>query len=149
MLRRPGAALVFRICTGGFFIAAGAAKLAQPASLFANQVKSFGILPGGWELPVALTLPWLELLSGLFLLTGLFTRWAAAIIGAQLAVFTIALSAAILAGSALENCGCLPGVSETPAQALVRDAIMIAWLATVFRGLPGSFSLDRWFDPAE
>jgi len=145
-LRHPGAALASRVIVGGFFIVAGAAKLYQPAGLFANQIKSFGILPGGWEPPLAAILPWLELVAGVFLFAGLMSRRAAVLIGLQLALFAAALSAAMLLGTAPEDCGCLPGVSETPAQALVRDAVMIAWLIGSYRGLPGYFSLDRWLE---
>jgi uncharacterized membrane protein YphA (DoxX/SURF4 family) len=144
LLRHSRAVLVFRVCIGGFFFIAGAAKLGQPAALFANQIKSYGILTGGWELPAAYILPWLELFSGSFLLVGFLSRWASILIGVQLAVFTVAISAAIFTGQDLKDCGCIPGISETPSQALVRDLIMIIWLSTSFRGLPGSLSLDRW-----
>jgi uncharacterized membrane protein YphA (DoxX/SURF4 family) len=144
--RHSRAVLVSRICLGGFFAVAGAAKLGQPAALFANQIKAYGIVPEGWELPMAYSLPWLELFSGAFLLVGFFSTWAAVLIEAQLVVFSAAISAAILLGRAPEDCGCLPGVSETPAQALIRDAIMIAWLAVSIRGMPGSLSVDGWLD---
>jgi uncharacterized membrane protein YphA (DoxX/SURF4 family) len=144
LLRHPGAVFVFRVCIGGFFFIAGAAKLGQPAALFANQIKSYGILPEGWELSVAYILPWVELFSGSFLLVGFLSRWAVALIGVQLVVFTAAISISILTGQDLKDCSCLPGVTETPGQALVRDLIMIIWLYVSFRGLPGSFSLDRW-----
>ncbi|MDA0999085.1 MAG: DoxX family membrane protein [bacterium] len=129
-----------------FFFFAGAAKLAQPAGLFAHKIKAFGILSGGWELPLAYLLPWLELFCGSFLLVGFFSRWAAISVMVQLVTFAAAISVGILSGAALEDCGCLPGVSETPAQALVRDIIMIVWLSVSFQGLPGKLSLDGWLE---
>jgi len=143
-LRRPGAVLALRVGMGGFFVAAALAKLAQPTALFANQVKAYGVLPGGWEWPLALALPWLELLAGGLLLAGLFSRLAAALVAAQLLVFSAAIAAALALGTAPEDCSCLPGVSETPAQALVRDLIMLAWIAAAAKGLPGRFALDAW-----
>jgi len=138
------AVLIFRVCLGGFFALAGTAKMGQPANLFANQIKSLGILPNGWETPVAYVLPWIELVSGVFLFAGLFAKQTTLLIGAQLAAFSVALAAAIGAGRAPEYCGCLPGVNETPVQALALDVLMIAWLVTSFRGLPGDLSLDGW-----
>lgn len=144
LLRRPMAVLIFRLFSGGFFALAGTVKMGQPANLFANQIKSFGILPNGWETPAAYVLPWIELVSGVFLFVGIFAKQATLLVGAQLATFSVALAAAIVLGRAPENCGCFPGVNETPAQALALDVFLIAWLVTSYRGLPGDFSLDGW-----
>ena len=136
--------MFIRVVFGGFFVIAGAAKLGQPAALFSNQIESYGILPQGLALPLAHVLPWLEIFSGVFFLAGLFSGWAAILLGGQLAFFSAAISAAMFMGTAPEDCGCLPGLSETPEQALVRDLIMIALLALSYRGLPGTLSIDRW-----
>lgn len=138
------AVLLIRFVVGGFFIIAGAAKLGQPAVLFSNQIESYGILAQGLVLPVAYGLPWLEIFSGLFFLMGLFSRCVAISLGVQLAFFSAVISIAMFMGTAPEDCGCLPGVSETPAQALARDMAMIALLALSCRALPGALSIDRW-----
>ncbi|MEE9276038.1 MAG: MauE/DoxX family redox-associated membrane protein [bacterium] len=140
----PAAALGCRVIVGGFFVAAALGKLSRPAALFANQIKAFAVAPEGWETPLAHALPWVELVSGGMLLAGMFSMWAAGLVAAQLAAFSFALAAAMAAGTAPPDCGCLPGVSETPAQALARDAIMFLWTAVVIRRLPGPFSLDGW-----
>ena len=143
---RPAAVLLIRLIVGGFFVIAGAAKLGQPIALFSSQIESYGILPQGLALPLAHVLPWLEIFSGVFFLAGLFSRWAATLVGGQLVFFSVAISAAMFMGTAPEDCGCLPGVSETPAQALVRDLIMIVLLSLSYRLLPGALSIDRWFE---
>ena len=102
------------------------------------------MLPAGWEMPLAQILPWVELFSGWFLVAGFFTYWASGVIVFQLVVFSIVLFASIILGTAPEDCGCLPGVSETPIQALVRDLVMLGWFALAFRAFPGSYSIDRW-----
>jgi uncharacterized membrane protein YphA (DoxX/SURF4 family) len=146
LMRCSVAVLFVRIIVGGFFVIAGAAKLGQPAVLFLNQIESYGILPHDLVLPLAHVLPWLEIFSGLFFLLGLFSRWALLLLGVQLAFFSVAISVAMFMGTAPEDCGCLPGVSETPTQALARDLIMIALLALSFRFLPGAISIDRWLE---
>ncbi len=148
-IRRPVAVLLIRFLVGGFFVIAGAAKLGQPAALFSNQIESYGILPQGLALPLAHVLPWLEIFSGLFFLAGLFSRWAAISLGGQLALFSAVISAAMFMGTAPEDCGCLPGVSETPMQALARDLLMIALLVLSYRALPGALSIDRWLEPGD
>lgn len=144
VLRHPHTALGLRIVVGGFFLVAAIAKLTQPTALFANQIKSFGIVPEAWSFVLAQILPWVELFSGWFLIAGFFAGWAAFFVGAQLAVFSVVLAVSIVFGTAPADCGCLPGVSETPAQALARDLIMMTWLGISFHGLPGSFSMDGW-----
>jgi len=141
--------LAFRVATGGFFVAAGVAKLARPAEAFAGQIRAHGILPAGWEWPLAHALPWLELIAGGFLLLGMFAGWAAALVALQLVAFALFLAASLAWGRAPEDCGCLPGLSETPGQALLRDAVMLAWAALAARGLPGRLALDGWLAGAQ
>jgi hypothetical protein len=143
-LRGPWSALLFRLAVGGFFAAAGLAKLGQPAELFAAQVRAFGLVPEAWALPIARVLPWAELLSGGMLLAGLFAGVAAFAVALQLGLFAAVLGIALAAGKAPEDCGCIPGLSETPGQALARDAVMLVWAACAARGLPGRLALDGW-----
>lgn len=148
-LARPWPALAFRLAVGGFFAAAGLGKLARPAELFAAQIRSFGLVPEAWALPLARVLPWAELLSGGLLIAGLFTGAAAAAVAVQLGLFSAVLGIALAAGKAPEDCGCLPGLSESPGQALARDVAMLVWTALAAPGLPGRLSLDGWMSGAE
>ena len=143
----PIAVLFIRIIAGSFFVIAGAAKLGQPTVFFSDQIESYGILAQSLALPLAHVLPWLEIFSGLFFLVGLFSRWAAILLGGQLAIFSVVISSSMFRGIAPENCGCLPGVNETPMQALARDMVMFALLALSSRALPGVLSIDRWLEP--
>jgi uncharacterized membrane protein YphA (DoxX/SURF4 family) len=144
VLGGPWSALLFRLAAGGFFAAAGLAKLARPAELFAAQIRSFGLVPEAWALPLARVLPWVELFSGGLLLAGLFTGAAALAVAVQLGLFSAVLGIALAAGNAPEDCGCIPGFSESPGQALTRDAVMLVWAALAARGLPGRLALDGW-----
>ena len=106
MVSRPLAVLIFRICVGGYFAAAGAAKLSRPAGMFAAQIQSYRMLPAGWEWPIAHGLPWLELFSDAFLRAGFSARQAGMFVAVQLAIFIGLLSVAILAGKAPEDLTC-------------------------------------------
>lgn len=144
VISHPYTGLALRLGIGGFFLVAAVSKIAQPTFLFANQIRSFGVIPDGWETPLAHALPWVELFSGWFFLVGIFTTSIGALLGFQLFAFIVVLSISIFLGLAPEDCGCLPGVSETPGQALIRDLVMVFWLLLSYRALPGSLSLDRW-----
>jgi uncharacterized membrane protein YphA (DoxX/SURF4 family) len=140
----PTSALLFRLAVGGFFVAAALGKLSQPAEFFAGQIKAYGLAPEAWALPIARALPWVELFSGGLLLAGLFTGAAALAVAVQLGLFSAVLGVALALGKAPEDCGCIPGVPESPGQALLRDAAMLAWAALTARALPGGLAVDGW-----
>jgi len=140
----PWPALAFRLAVGGFFVAAALGKLGQPVQLFASQISAYGLAPEGWALPLARVLPWVELFSGGLLLAGLWTVPAALAVVLQLGVFAAVLGVSLATGKAPEDCGCIPGIPETPGQALIRDAVMLAWAALAARALPGKLAVDGW-----
>ena len=55
---------------------------------------------------LAVTLPWLEVVVGLMLVTGFWRREAATVTAGLLVVFVVAVSLALLRGIDIENCGC-------------------------------------------
>ncbi|MGD0052086.1 MAG: MauE/DoxX family redox-associated membrane protein, partial [Vulcanimicrobiaceae bacterium] len=89
--------LVLRIVLGAIFIVAGVSKIGH-ASLFAAEIAGFRILPQIVIAPLALVLPFLELLLGAYLILGLFTRAAAWIAALLLALFDGAIASAVVRG---------------------------------------------------
>jgi uncharacterized membrane protein YphA (DoxX/SURF4 family) len=55
---------------------------------------------------VAVTLPWVELLVGLSLITGLWRREAAFVVALLLLVFVLAVGSTLWRGIDIQNCGC-------------------------------------------
>jgi putative oxidoreductase len=55
---------------------------------------------------LAVTLPWIELLTGALLVMGLWRREAAAVAAAMLVSFVVAVSWALANGIDIANCGC-------------------------------------------
>jgi uncharacterized membrane protein YphA (DoxX/SURF4 family) len=93
-----------QIALGAVFVAAALPKLADPPG-FAKAIWNYQLFPA-WSIhPSALVLPWLELLCGLALCLGLWTRAAAAWLAALLLAFTLALSIN-LARNHPVDCGC-------------------------------------------
>jgi len=104
LLRHPWLTVRTQFVLGAVFIAAALPKLIDPPG-FVRAMWNYQLFPG-WSLqPAALVLPWLELLCGLALCLGLWTRAAAAWLGALLLVFTAALSIN-LARHHPVDCGC-------------------------------------------
>lgn len=93
-----------QIALGVLFVIAALPKLADPPS-FAHMIYNYRILPGSLVNLFALVLPWFELLAGIALLLGLWTRTSALLIGLLLLVFIAAISFNLLRGNAID-CGC-------------------------------------------
>ncbi len=102
--------LLVRVALGLVFVYSSWAKIADPPA-FAEMVWNYGILPGFLVNPIAIILPWLELLAGLALISGFLRKGAALLIGLMLVVFMVALSTDLARGIAIE-CGCFPTASE-------------------------------------
>lgn len=93
-----------RLALGGIFIYASLDKIAHPRA-FAGIVANYAILPDWLVTLPALALPWLELLAGLLLVAGIWTRSAAATLSLLLLAFMLVLAFNALRGIDL-SCGC-------------------------------------------
>lgn len=93
-----------RLALGGIFIYASLDKIAHPRA-FAGIVANYAILPDWLVTLPALALPWLELLAGLLLVAGIWTRSAAATLSLLLLAFILVLAFNALRGVDL-SCGC-------------------------------------------
>jgi uncharacterized membrane protein YphA (DoxX/SURF4 family) len=93
-----------QIALGVFFVAAALPKLVDPPS-FAHMIYNYRLVPGAFVNLMALVMPWLELLAGLALILGIWTRTSAGLAGALLLVFVAAISLNLARGNAIE-CGC-------------------------------------------
>jgi putative oxidoreductase len=140
-------ALAARLYLGGVFIFASWHKIADPAA-FAVDIATYQILPLGLVNPMAIALPWLELVAGLMLVIGFRTRAAALLIAAMMAMFTAAIAIAV--GKGLDmSCGCFAsqGAAEDPISwlTIVRDSgwLLLALYVLFLDGRP--LGLDRWW----
>ncbi len=125
--------VILRGLVGGFFLLSGAAKLRlHPAEVDA-YVRAYEVIPFGYTYPVALLLPWIEVISGGLLIAGILPFYTASFIMAILLLFIILLLSVIVRGIPIEDCGCLPGlIQETPWTALIRDVILMAMAIPVW-----------------
>lgn len=135
--------LLARLVIGGLFIYASIYKVLNPAD-FAVSVRNYTILPVEWTNFVAITLPWVELGSGLFLVMGVFTRPSALLTTGMMAVFLAALVYAYYTGLDID-CGCFSSSSQSSGKIgplhLIRDTALFLTSAFVLFFDTGDYSV--------
>ncbi len=139
-LFNPYLLFAFRLILAGVFLYAAFQKIGKPLA-FADEIRMYGILDIGAPLYIAaIVLPWVELLCGVSLLTGIFLRGTAFILLILNAVFLVAVSirtAGVMSGEGLAftkvyfDCGC--GFGATYAwKKLTEDAFFFLFSLALF-----------------
>ena len=111
LLRHPALHWVLAIAVGVVFVYASVDKILDPRA-FAKIVYHYQVIGPSAALGfvpanlLAVWLPWLELLVGALLVTGLWRREAAFLSAVMLVVFVIAVGSALARGIDIQNCGC-------------------------------------------
>jgi putative oxidoreductase len=132
-----------RLFIGAIFIYASIYKVLDPAT-FAVAVRNYMIVPPEWTNLVALTLPWIELAAGVFLILGILIRPSAFLTTGMLAVFFGAVLYAYSIGLDID-CGCFGSAVESKGRIglyhITRDSILllISFLIVAFD--KGDFSI--------
>ena len=139
--------LLARLILGVVLIWAGAAKVTHPA-VSAQAVRAYQLLNYNVAGYVGYALPVLEILVGLLLVTGLFTRVSAAVGGLLMLAFVFGISWAWAHGYALD-CGCFGGGGTIAASQthypweILRDAGLAACAAWLVVRPRTAYSLDH------
>jgi uncharacterized membrane protein YphA (DoxX/SURF4 family) len=137
------AVLVVRVLLGGLLLAAGALKVGHPAEL-ASSIAAFRLLPPALTGPLAVALPFVELLVGAYLIAGLFTRAVAVIVALQFLCYAAAIASAVVRHIPA-NCGCFgpndSAVADWPHVGF--DVALAAVALFVALRAPGALAVDR------
>lgn len=139
------ATLVSRLVLGGVFAIAGITKALDPGGLAAS-IRTYGLgLPEWFVSLSAFGLPYLEILLGLYLISGLFTKVSAWATNAIMVVFVLALFQGALRGLEID-CGCFGGATgaEEPGlwSAFARDVGLLALGLHIALAPTSRFSVD-------
>lgn len=138
-----------RLVLAAVFIQSGWDKL-QHLDAFYAAAQNYKILTPTLTYFYSVALPWLEIMAGLYLLLGLFIRFAAGLSGALLLSFLIALGIALTRGDAID-CGCFVGGKSEPINwgLFIRDCCLLAGCIALLFFKTHRLSLDGWLKPAQ
>lgn len=147
--QKPDYSAVFaRVFVGALFILSGFSKAAYPPEAFAASLEGYKLFPDWSMMPIAQTMPWIELFLGSWLLTGWSIKRVSLALTVLLGMFEAVLMAVITRNIDLANCGCYGayGPHFTPTQASLFDAALIVMTLWTFANPKQPFSLDAWID---
>ena len=147
-LRHPALYWLVSIGLGAVFAYASLDKIAHPLDFarivyryrLAGPTASLGVVPAN---ALAVVLPWVEAITGLLLITGLWRREAAAVAGGLLVLFLIAVGYVLWQGIDVAHCGCFSvgGEGRGAGWALIAsDLALLAAAVYVLLAPPGERS---------
>lgn len=123
----PPFIIISKFILGITFIYASWDKIMNPAQ-FADILYNYEILPSVLINFPAVFLPWLELITGLFLIFGIFVRTSAKILISLLLIFIAAITINIFRGLNFD-CGCFSTAKtlsgSNPYLLLMRDIMLL------------------------
>jgi putative oxidoreductase len=139
-----------RLIVGITFIIAAIPKIISPSN-FAWSIALYQMLPYQYIHLLAVILPWLELIVGITLILGLWTRGSAVIVCGMLVMFIVAILYAIINRIEMSGCGCFSQEgakalaahkSEMGTSLLYRDIAMLFFTGYVWLFDTGKFGID-------
>jgi len=128
--------ILFRLIVGGLFIAASISKLTNQEE-FSRAIYNYKIPYFDSLINVsAIVIPGIELVAGLFLIFGIFSRGSSVIIGILLVMFIVFLTQAYARGLDI-SCGCfsLETVSQKSdiLQRIIEDILLLFGTVMIFK----------------
>ena len=141
-LSHPSFVALLRFALGAVFIAASLDKIQNPQN-FAQNIANYRVMPYQLINLVAVTLPWIEIVTGTLLVTGAWIRANALMASGMLVVFSVAILQALLRKLDI-TCGCFS--TDPAAQKMTRwtfywNLIWLWWGVTVALLDQGRYSL--------
>ncbi len=125
---------LLRVALGGIFLAAAWDKIVDPLA-FAKIIRNYQIVPDMLVGGVAQVLPWIEVVVGMCLITGLFARGAGFSATLMMAVFLSAMAWAWHKGISTQ-CGCFTTKADDAisVRTFIRDGSILALALLVTTG---------------
>lgn len=138
--------LLLRFILGGMFIFAATVKLTGPQS-FSESIMAFKVLPDHLAQLATFTVPWTEMVCGIALVLGIWSRASAAVITGLLLAFIAGIVSVLWRGLSV-HCGCfgkLQPFCTGPLGAcnIIQNAIFCVIGLAVIRWGGGLLSFDR------
>jgi uncharacterized membrane protein YphA (DoxX/SURF4 family) len=127
LLKNKYLLFLYRVIVGFVFIYAGILKISDPVG-FSDAINNYDLLPLSFVNFFAITLPWIEVVAGLFLLFGISVKESSFIFSVMLVVFILAIVVSLGRGLNIE-CGCFGTTSGTKVGIikLVENSILLTF----------------------
>ena len=126
--------IALRIIVGGVFIYASLNKLMDQEA-FAKAIYNYKFLPSVLINIFAIVLPYLELITGLLLIAGIYLRGSSFLIALMLIMFIIALTQAYARGLDI-NCACFslenPDQKSDILTRIIEDILLLAATIVIY-----------------
>ncbi|MFZ0929645.1 MAG: MauE/DoxX family redox-associated membrane protein [Syntrophobacteraceae bacterium] len=131
MIKSEYLAFALRVYLGYFFIYASLSKIPYPAQ-FAEAIAEYRLIPYMFLNLGAVILPWIELVTGLFLIIGFKSRSSIIVIGLLLIMFDVMILINMYQGSPI-NCGCYDVVGEPIGwKKVLENALMLVFSVQIY-----------------
>ena len=150
ILSHPLLIALLRVALGAVFIVASLDKIENPEA-FATTIANYRFLPYKFINGMAIVLPWLEVITGTFLVLGVWVRANTMIVWGLLLAFSIAISQALARGLDI-SCGCFttnPVAERMSVWTLIWDLIWLCWGGLIWLFDRGHYSLFKLLNTKE
>jgi uncharacterized membrane protein YphA (DoxX/SURF4 family) len=144
---QPWLGLISRLVLGGVLFIAGYLKVGTPDKS-QMAVRAYEVLPISLANLIGLLLPYVEIGIGLLLILGVYTRISAALGGAIMVIFIVAIAQAWARGLTID-CGCFGGGGQVAASEtkylseIIRDTGLVLLALYLIRYPNTKFSIDK------
>jgi uncharacterized membrane protein YphA (DoxX/SURF4 family) len=140
---------MFRVALAAIFIVSGYVKLMEPNANFLAVVYEYKILTGNLAKIFSVLMPWFELIFGVFLLKGLWTRFSLVMLWLLNTSFIVAVASALWRKLPITECGCFGGDASLPLdKVLMLDITLWVIFAVLFVFAKDAkwLSIDEFFE---
>lgn len=133
-LAHPATLATFKVLLGLLFLISSISKIQNPAK-FMDSIEAYKLVPTLFIHPLALIIPWIQIVCGLFFIFDIYAQSTALILSALLVVYTAAIAQAFARGMSMD-CGCfdlIEGLEDKVGwKSIIRDLIFLGMTGTVF-----------------
>lgn len=140
--------VVLRIIIGLLFVVSGAEKLIWPYQNFLYVIQGYQLVPPGLDVILARVFPWIEFITGLLLVLGLWVSYMMRLALVMFAVFILIIGQALVRQLPIDECGCFGQlISLKPQHTLLMDSVFFLLLVGAMKNVAKAenFSLDKYF----
>lgn len=131
--------LLARVVLGAIFVYSSFDKMANPEA-FLKIIHNYKLLPVQLENPLAIFLPWTELILGFLLIFGKWEKASLLLYNIIMIIFVIALSQSLIRGLDI-SCGCFsvsPSSTSDVWLRIILDIITLFFSVNLYRYWPES-----------